>query len=86
MIGRLVWAVLFGAIFAWEGIGLPIMRRRPARPWSPARRPTPARPGKGWAAAFARQVLGTALGGYVPLMAVAVGYYRGVARLGIPAS
>ncbi|MEV1079321.1 DUF6256 family protein [Streptomyces sp. NPDC050211] len=38
-------------------------------------------PGPGWPGLI-RQVLGTAVGGYVLLMAVVVGYYHGVARMG----
>lgn len=55
-------------------IGLVIQARSPA---APNRR----REGAGWPA-FVREILVTAVGGYLTLMAVVIGYYYGVARLG----
>lgn len=56
-------------------LGLRVLRRG-------ARRPVPTSPGKrGWPALI-RMVAGTAVGGYLLLMAVVVGYYQGVARVG----
>ncbi|WP_151485283.1 DUF6256 family protein [Streptomyces albicerus] len=68
-------------VMGYLGLGLLIMRRRPTRPWSPARRLAPA-PARRGCPALVRQVTGTALGGYMMLVAVAVGYYHGVAHLG----
>ncbi|MFI9202902.1 DUF6256 family protein [Streptomyces sp. NPDC053048] len=68
-------------VMGYLGIGLLTMRRHPGRPWPPARRLAPTRHGRGWLA-FTRQVFGTALGGYLTLLAVAISYYRGVAHLG----
>lgn len=59
-------------VMAVLGLGLRIGRRGPA---------TPRAAGRGWPALI-RQVAATAVGGYVLLMAVVVGYYRGVARVG----
>ncbi|MFG3506825.1 DUF6256 family protein [Streptomyces sp. NPDC047821] len=70
-------------VMACLGLGLLILGRRPARRWVPARRLLPASAGRG-TRAFVRQVLGTAIGGYVLLMVVVVGYYQGVAHLGGP--
>lgn len=68
-------------VMGYLGIGLLITRSSPTKPWTPARRLAPVPAGKGWLT-LVRQVVGTALGGYVTLMAVAVGYYEGVAHLG----
>ncbi|WP_324785276.1 DUF6256 family protein [Streptomyces sp. H51] len=55
--------------------GLHVLRRG-------ARRPVPVPSGeRGWPALI-RKVAGTAVGGYLLLMAVVVGYYQGVARVG----
>jgi hypothetical protein len=56
--------------------------REPATP--PGRAPaTPPGPGQRTGrAALARQIAGTVIGGYLLLMAVIVGYYFGVARVG----
>lgn len=56
-------------------VGLRLSRRRPD---GARRRPETAR---GWPG-LVRRVAGTAVGGYVLLMVVVVGYYEGVARLG----
>ncbi|RST00411.1 hypothetical protein E2C00_01885 [Streptomyces sp. WAC05374] len=70
------------AVMAYLGLGLLILGRRPAaRRWVPARRLLPVSAKHGMRA-FVRQVLGTAIGGYVLLMLVVVGYYQGVAHLG----
>ncbi|MDT0341724.1 DUF6256 family protein [Streptomyces litchfieldiae] len=53
-------------------LGLRLRRRQPGPP--PARR-------RGWPGLI-RQVAGTAVGGYLLLMAVVFGYYYGVAGLG----
>lgn len=68
-------------VMGYLGLGLLIMRRHPTRPWTPARRLAPAPAGRGWPE-LVRRVAGTALGGYMLLVAVAVGYYHGVAHLG----
>lgn len=68
-------------VMGYLGLGLLIMRRRPVRRWRRAQRIVPALGRNGWPA-LVRQVAGTGLGGYVVLVAVAVGYYYGVARLG----
>jgi hypothetical protein len=47
----------------------------------PGPSPASSRPRSGWAAQ-ARHVIGTAIGGYLLLMAVVVAYYYGVARVG----
>ncbi|WP_326765279.1 hypothetical protein OG978_12440 [Streptomyces sp. NBC_01591] len=64
------------------GTGLFITRRRPPRAWTTARRLAPAPTVGRGRPAFVRQVAGTALGGYVTLTTVTVGYYQGVAHLG----
>ncbi|MDO0911245.1 hypothetical protein QQM39_10370 [Streptomyces sp. DT2A-34] len=68
-------------VMGYLGLGLLIMRRRPIRRWRRAQRIAPAPGRHGWPA-LVRQVAGTAIGGYVVLVAVAVGYYHGVTRLG----
>ncbi|MDQ0945879.1 DUF6256 family protein [Streptomyces sp. V1I1] len=68
-------------VMGFLGLGLLIMRRHPTRPWPLARRLAAEPAGRGWPA-LVRQVAGTALGGYMMLVAVAVGYYHGVAHLG----
>jgi len=61
------------------GLGLAGLRRGAAgRPGGPA---AAAGARRGWAA-FARQVLGTAIGGYLLLLAVTAAYYFLVARVG----
>ena len=55
-------------------VGLRLARRRPGQ----ARRPDTAH---GWPGML-RRVAGTAIGGYLALMVVVVGYYEGVAGLG----
>lgn len=71
-------------VMGYLGLGLLLLRhRRAARRWTPARRLLPVSAGRGWLA-LVRQVVGTAIGGYVLLMAVVVGYYQGVAHLGGP--
>jgi hypothetical protein len=70
-------------------LGLRTLRRHPAGTEETPRRPGGRRahrlaPGamtRGWPALI-RQVADTAVGGYVLLMAVLVGYYHGVAGLG----
>ncbi|ORT54574.1 DUF6256 family protein [Streptomyces sp. CB03238] len=71
----------YALVMGFLGCGLLILRRRPARRWAPARRVLSRPGGRGWPALI-RQVAGTAIGGYVLLMAVVVGYYQGVAHLG----
>ncbi|MGW0762928.1 DUF6256 family protein [Streptomyces sp. NPDC002814] len=68
-------------VMGYLGLGLLILRRRPVKSWTPAQRlaPTPVRRGL---PALVRQVVGTAIGGYVVLMAVVIGWYQGIARLG----
>ncbi|MEV3993511.1 DUF6256 family protein [Streptomyces sp. NPDC049837] len=71
-------------VMGYLGLGLLLLGRRPAkRPWTPARRLLPMAAGRSWLALI-RQVVGTAVGGYVLLMAVVVGYYQGVAHVGGP--
>lgn len=68
-------------VMGYLGVGLLILRRHPPRPWPPARRLAPAPARRGWSA-LVRHVTGTALGGYMMLVAVAVSYYHGVAHVG----
>jgi formate-dependent nitrite reductase membrane component NrfD len=68
-------------VMGYLGLGLLTLRRRPAKSWTPAQRLTPAPVRRGWPA-LVRQVVGTAIGGYLVLMAVVVGWYQGIARLG----
>ncbi|WP_455568629.1 DUF6256 family protein [Streptomyces inhibens] len=68
-------------VMGYLAIGLRTLRRHPAESWRPPRRLAPDAIRRGWPCLI-RQVVGTAVGGYVLLMAVAVGYYRGVARAG----
>jgi hypothetical protein len=80
-------------LMAALGAGLRLARRRPgdasatgARPGpeaAPAARPaaTAAAPRPGWLR-LARHYAGTAIGGYLLLMAVVILYYYGVARVG----
>lgn len=63
------------------GLGLLILRRHPTKPWAPARRLAPAPVKQGWPA-LVRQVVGTAVGGYLVLMTVVIVWYQGVIRLG----
>ncbi|WP_274563557.1 DUF6256 family protein [Streptomyces spiramyceticus] len=60
-------------VMGFLALGLRIQRRRPAAPGRAGR--------QGWPGLI-RLVVGTAVGGYVLLMVVVVGYYRGVAQLG----
>ncbi|MGP3979800.1 DUF6256 family protein [Streptomyces sp. KR80] len=78
-------------IMGYLALGLRILRRQPTRAeLERARRQlrgqrvgglTPATARRGWPTLI-RRVVGTAVGGYVLLMAVVIGYYHGVARLG----
>ncbi|MFF4422254.1 DUF6256 family protein [Streptomyces sp. NPDC001549] len=68
-------------VMTYLGLGLLMLRRRPDRPWVPARRLAPVEARHGWLA-LVRQVVGAAVGGYALLMTVALGYYQGVAHLG----
>ncbi|MDX3784092.1 DUF6256 family protein [Streptomyces europaeiscabiei] len=68
-------------VMSYLGLGLLILRRSPAKSWTPAQRLTPAPAGRGWPA-LVRQVAGTAIGGYLVLMAVVAGWYQGIAQLG----
>lgn len=68
-------------VMGYLALGLLLLRRRPPVRWEPARRFAGASPRRGWAA-WARQLVGTALGGYVTLMVVVVAYYQGVAHVG----
>ncbi|MFD0343402.1 DUF6256 family protein [Streptomyces sp. NPDC127117] len=69
-------------VMGFLAAGLIVARRRPPGAWTTARRLAPAATvGRGWPA-LVRQVVGTALGGYVTLTIVTVAYYRGVAHLG----
>lgn len=61
-------------VMGYLAVGLRMLRRQPARPARDVRR-------RGWPGLI-RQVAGTAVGGYVMLMIVVVGYYQGVAGLG----
>jgi hypothetical protein len=68
--------------------GGPVRARRkgepgpaPGRPGPPGPPETPGPPPGGWAGP-ARRYAGTALGGYLLLMAVVILYYYGVARVG----
>jgi hypothetical protein len=56
---------------------------RPGPPESPGPPGIPGPPAAGWTA-LARRYAGTALGGYLLLMAVVILYYYGVARVGGP--
>jgi hypothetical protein len=67
-------------VMGYLALGLRILHREPAG----AGQARAARAGtrkRGWPALI-RQVLGTAVGGYLLLMAVVVAYYHGVAGLG----
>ncbi|GHJ38024.1 DUF6256 family protein [Streptomyces sp. TS71-3] len=63
-------------------LGLCILRRHRSRSWHPSKRLTPASMRRGWLGLI-RQVAGTAVGGYVLLMVVMIGYYDGVAGEGV---
>ncbi|WP_147264777.1 DUF6256 family protein [Streptomyces sp. NBRC 110611] len=67
-------------VMGYLALGLRTLRRHPAESWQPPRRLAPDAMRRGWLGLI-RQVVGTAVGGYVLLMAVSVGYYRGVARV-----
>ena len=69
-------AVFYLIFMTALGLGLAGLHHGAGRPAGPA-----AGPRRGWAA-FARQVLGTAAGGYLLLLAVAAAYYYLVARVG----
>jgi hypothetical protein len=72
-------AAFYLILMAALGLGLLRLRRRGA---GQASGPTAAPDApRGWAA-LARHVLGTAIGGYLLLLAVDVAYYYGVARVG----
>lgn len=66
-------------VMGYLALGLRIQRRRPAGPGRAAKAGRAGR--QGWPVLI-RHVIGTAVGGYVLLMVLVVGYYRGVARLG----
>ncbi|WP_137992426.1 DUF6256 family protein [Streptomyces vilmorinianum] len=68
-------------VMGYLAIGLRILRRRPAGAARVPRRFVVGATRRGWPLLI-RQVVGTAVGGYVLLMAVVVLYYQGVARLG----
>ncbi|MFJ8535439.1 DUF6256 family protein [Streptomyces sp. NPDC093591] len=68
-------------VMGYLGLGLLILRRRPAESWRPAQRSAPATAGQRWSA-LVRRVVGTAIGGYLVLMAVVVSWYQGIAQLG----
>jgi Family of unknown function (DUF6256) len=68
----------YGLLMLVLAIGLWLQRRSPADQ-ADSRRPDAAR--HGWLV-FARRVGGTALGGYLLLMAIVILYYYGVARVG----
>ncbi|MET8681734.1 DUF6256 family protein [Streptomyces sp. NPDC004647] len=68
-------------VMGYLALGLRILRRRPVGAWQPSRRLSPVAMRRGWPGLI-RQVGGSAVGGYVLLMAVVVGYYQGVARVG----
>ncbi|WP_354641468.1 DUF6256 family protein [Kitasatospora camelliae] len=61
-------------VMVYLAFGLRLHRRHPEGP-------DPRRGGGGWPA-LVRHLLGTALGGYLLLMAVTIGYYQGVAKVG----
>lgn len=65
------------------GLALRSLHRRGAGQASGSQRGPAAVPGasRGWAA-LARHVLGTAIGGYLLLLAVVTAYYYGIARVG----
>ncbi|MGC9539804.1 DUF6256 family protein [Streptomyces sp. UG1] len=75
-------------VMGYLAVGLRLLHRQRPGPGKAADKPerllakqlAPSAPGPGWPGLI-RQVLGTALGGYVLLMAVVVGYYHGVARV-----
>ncbi|MBT2488948.1 hypothetical protein J7E96_10510 [Streptomyces sp. ISL-96] len=60
-------------VVGYLAVGLRLQRRQSVRPARAARR-------RGWPGVV-RQVVGTAVGGYVLLMVVVAGYYQGVAHL-----
>ncbi|MDQ1032677.1 hypothetical protein QF035_010259 [Streptomyces umbrinus] len=68
-------------VMAYLGLGLHLLRLRPTTSWAPARRLAPAPARRGWPA-LVRNTVGTAIGGYLMLMAVVVGWYEDIARLG----
>jgi hypothetical protein len=69
-------------VMGYLALGLRIQRRRPAAPEGPTRGASRGRVGRqGWPRLI-RHVVSTAVGGYVLLMVVVVGYYQGVAQLG----
>ncbi len=79
-------AAFYLIFMAALGLGLRGLYRRGAWPATAAGGPpggpatSPAVP-RGWAALI-RHVLGTAIGGYLLLIVVSVGYYYGIARVG----
>lgn len=60
-------------VMGYLALGLRVLRRDTVRPVPTGKR--------GWPVLI-RKVAGTAVGGYVLLMGVVVGYYQGVARVG----
>ncbi|MGW0733125.1 DUF6256 family protein [Streptomyces sp. NPDC002851] len=76
-------------VMGYLALGLRILRRHPEQTEPPPRRPEIRRAGplapvaarRGWLGLI-RRVVDTALGGYLLLMVVVVGYYYGVARFG----
>lgn len=69
-----VMATGYLLVMACLATGLLLSRRRPGVARLPVTR-------RGWPG-LVRRVAGTAVGGYLVLMAVVVGYYEGVAHLG----
>ncbi|ELS58407.1 DUF6256 family protein [Streptomyces viridochromogenes] len=76
-------------VMGYLAVGLRLLCRQRPGPAKSAEKPerrlskqlAPGAARRGWPGLI-RQVLGTAVGGYVLLMAVVVGYYYGVMRLG----
>ncbi|MBT2673480.1 hypothetical protein J7E95_22080 [Streptomyces sp. ISL-14] len=76
-------------VMGYLAVGLHLLRRHRPGPGKATGKPerrlakqlAPGAPRPGWPGLI-RQVLGTAVGGYVLLMTVVVGYYHGVAHLG----
>ncbi|MGW7368062.1 DUF6256 family protein [Streptomyces sp. NPDC054841] len=71
----------YALVMGYLALGLRILRRQPYGSWQPARRPARVASGRGWPGLI-RQVAGTAVGGYVLLMAVVAVTYEGVAGRG----
>lgn len=73
----IVAVMLAGYLLVMGVLGIAVR----AGPTTPAQRPRPAGRRRGWPG-LVRQVAGTAVGGYLLLMAVVLAYYHGVAGLG----